>query len=257
MFNIALLGRDIGYTQSPRIHDAIAQAVGVQVHTDVIDVSYDMLESAVRNAVTEYDGLYVTKPYKYDIKRYIGCDAVGAINLVRCKDRAAFNTDGVGFLRALDRNFDGRSGKVRSALILGAGGAAYSVASALISRDIKPYVLNRTLMHAVKLCAATGAELYVNQPVELAVNCTSVGADGDDVLKNLCVLPDFEYAFDLIYSDVPTPFMRRCAASGAVVQDGADMLIYQAIEGDRILFGIEADVESVYDSVKNKVMQRS
>lgn len=255
MKRAALLGRDISYTLSPKIHAAIAEAVGEELTFDVFDTPYDMLGDVVNKLLSEYDGFFVTKPYKNDIKGYLKrCETNCGVNFVSCAERVGYNTDGMGFIRALDRNFAVWRGSVKSALILGAGGAAHSVADALISAGAHVYVLNRTMMTAVKLCSALGdgAELYYNQPVELVVNCTSVGLHNDDALTALCVLPDFEYAFDLIYDPPKTPFLRRCEASGAKVANGRDMLVYQAIEGDKILFGRELDTDGIFHAVNER-----
>ncbi|MDE6401358.1 MAG: hypothetical protein K2L54_01960 [Clostridiales bacterium] len=255
MYRLALLGRDISYTRSPSVHAAIAQATGEDIRLDVADVGYDMLGSAVDKLLAEYDGFFVTKPYKTDVKKYIGFEMSGGVNVVRCKDRAAFNTDGAGFMRALDGNFEDWRNDVNGALVLGAGGAAYSIASELKKSGKRVYVLNRTLKHALRLCAECGAELYINQPAELVVNCTSLGINGEDVLRALCVLPNFKYAFDLVYGRGSTPFLNRCAASGASVADGKDMLIYQAIEGDKILLGRDWDVPTVFGQV-SEILKR-
>lgn len=249
MFKLALLGRDIAYTRSPSVHGAIAKAMGVDIDFKVVDATYDELGAAVRRLIDECDGFFVTKPYKTDIKRYLNdVETRCGVNLVRCSDKRGFNTDGVGFVRALDKSMSGWRDKVNGALVLGAGGAAYSVAEALAGAGKRVYVLNRTVVNAAKLCSTVGAELYVNQPAQLVVNCTSVGSNGEDVLSKLCVLPEFDYAFDLIYS-TETPFLRRCRNGGATVCDGRDMLIYQAIEGDKILLGKDIDTESLYEKV--------
>lgn len=249
MFKLALLGRDISYTVSPSIHAAIAQATGEQIDFGIADVKYDMLEQTLKTLLENYDGFFVTKPFKQEIKKHIDCGDNFSVNVVRTSDKAVFNTDGIGFIRALDRAFPDWKNDVNGVLILGAGGAAYAVAKSLVERGKKVYVLNRTLMHAVKMCKAVGTELYVNQPTELIVNCTSLGLAGEDVLRSLCVLPDFEYAFDLIYSGEDTPFLRRLKSNGAKTSNGFSMLVYQAIEGDKLLFGKNMDVESVYECV--------
>lgn len=248
MFKLALLGRDLSYTVSPSVHAAIAQAIGEQIEFDVADVKYDMLEQTIKSLLENYDGFFVTKPYKQEIKKYLDCGENFGVNVVRSRDKAVFNTDGIGFIRALDRAFPDWRNNVNGVLILGAGGAAAAVSKSLVKLGKKVYVLNRTLMHAVKMCKAVGAELYVNQPTELIVNCTSLGLAGEDVLRSLCVLPDFEYAFDLVYSAEGTPFLRR-QANGTKTSNGFSMLVYQAIEGDKLLFGNNIDVESVYDRV--------
>lgn len=244
---IALIGRDIGYSQSGRVHEAIAATLGVPLVFDVCDVTYDRLEYAVKTLINDYDGFFVTKPYKNDVARIVS-GGTGAVNVVRCCDKSTHNTDGDGFMYALERAFPGFDERVRSALILGAGGAAESATGALIKAGKKVYVLNRTLDRALKLTSKTGAELYYNEPAELVVNCTSVGRDGGDVLRSLCVLPTFDYAFDMTYGE-STAFLRRCGAAGAKTASGDDMLVFQAILGDAIILRKNIDVVGVFDSV--------
>lgn len=270
MLKTALLGRDIGYTRSPEIHRAISECIGQESTFDVFDVKYDTLAYTVEKLLAEYDGFFVTKPYKTEIARYVfdisgkpdkveqnyekyTAGVGGAINLVRSRDGAVFNTDGTGFIRALDRDFASWRTNVEAAVVLGAGGAAYAVSRVLTELGKKVYILNRTLKNTARLLASVvGTELYINRPAQLIVNCTSVGQNGEDVLRALCVLPQFEYAFDLIYT-CETPFIRRCRACGVKTASGNDMLVYQAIEGNAILSGTSIETETVFDCVIKKL----
>lgn len=252
MFKVGLIGKDIAYTRSPLVHKAIAEAIGVDMEFDVLDVPYGRLGEAVHCCLRDYDGFFVTKPYKTEIKRFVDCEEQ-SVNLVRCADKRAYNTDGIGFIRALDRNFIGWRDKVTSALVLGTGGGAYAVTKALIAEGKKAYVLGRSNVNAARLAARfDGAALYANQQAELIVNCTPLGVGGEDALAAFCVLPSFEFAFDLVYC-AATPFLRRNRNVGAQVADGSDMLAYQAIEGDKILLNGTFDIEKVYEHVANRI----
>lgn len=257
MIKCALIGCDIGYTRSPEVHRAVAEALGEEMAFDVIDVTRDGLANAVGELFGDYDGFFVTKPYKNDVKRYLdNVYTKCGVNFVRCADKSGYNTDGIGFMRALDGAFCDWRDRVESALVLGAGGAAYAVAESLIAVGKRVYVLNRTILNAAKLTRALGAELYVNQPAQLVVNCTSLGLHGEDVLTGLCVPPRFEYAFDLIYSPPQTPFLKRCGAAGAHTANGRDMLVYQAIAGDLLLFNRQDDVDGIFKTV-DKILGRN
>lgn len=244
---IALLGRGISYTRSGEVHGAIAQALGAELDFSVCDVTYDILGGAVKKLIAECDGFFVTQPYKKDVGRYLPAASGGAINVVRSRDRSAINTDGDGFILAMNRVFPEWKDKVGGAVVLGAGGAAFAVCSALKREGKRVFVLDRTLKNALRLSSETGAELYYNDPAELIVNCTCVGRDGGDILRMLCVQPLFDYAFDLTYGE-RTQFMNRCASSGGRVSGGDGMLIYQAILGDAFIFG-NIDAEKTYDRV--------
>ena len=251
MYKAALIGRDIGYTKSPEVHAAIAKAAGLDIEFSVLDVDYDELKSTVEKLKKEVDAFFVTKPYKTEIKSYLSsCATACGVNFVRTSDMRGFNTDGAGFIRALDGFFRGWRTDVTAALVLGAGGAAYSVAEALKNAGKEVFVLNRTMMNAAKLCQTVGAKIYLNQPAELVVNATSLGLKGEDSLAALCVIPQFKYAYDLIYTPPETPFLRRNKTAGAEVSNGADMLLYQAIEGDAIMTGKDFDVAEVFKKAK-------
>ena len=254
MIKAALLGRDISYTRSPSVHAEIARAMNKEMSFDVVDVPYEKLGGTVRKLLDGYDCFYITKPYKTDVREYLNefRTDVG-VNFVMSRGAVGYNTDGMGFISALDRRFDGWRKEVNAVLVLGAGGAAYAVTEALIAAGKKVYVLNRTSTHAAKLCNKLGAELYFNQPAEMIVNCTSAGLHGEDVLSGLCILPQFGYAYDLIYSPEVTPFLRRMKGAGAKVANGSDMLVFQAIEGDKIAFGITTDTQEIFSAVADKL----
>mgnify|MGYP001032067414 FL=1 len=246
MIKLALLGSGIEYTKSPTVHRAIGGAIGRDISFDVLDVPVERLDQTVCDALKSYDGLFVTKPYKNDIKRFLGdIKTACGVNFVRCADKTGYNTDGVGFIRALDKAFCDWRSRVDGALVLGAGGAAASVAEALGKEGKKVYILDRTAMNAARLTSSVSAALYTNQPAELIVNATSAGRHGEDILHALCVGTEFEFAFDLIYDPPETPFLRRLSGAGAKTSGGLDMLVYQAIAGDKILMG-EFDEDEAY-----------
>ncbi len=203
MIKLALLGSGIEYTKSPTVHRAIGGAIGRDISFDVLDVPVERLDQTVCDALKSYDGLFVTKPYKNDIKHFLGdIKTACGVNFVRCADKTGYNTDGVGFIRALDKAFCDWRSRVDGAL-------------------------------------------YTNQPAELIVNATSAGRHGEDILHALCVGTEFEFAFDLIYDPPETPFLRRLKGAGAKTGGGLDMLVYQAIAGDKILIG-EFDEDAAY-----------
>lgn len=254
MIKSALLGRDISYTLSPKVHAEIARALNEEMSFDVFDVTVDELSGAVKNLLKTYDCFYITKPYKTDMINFVReLKTDVGVNFVISRGAVGYNTDGMGFISALDKRFTDWRDNVNAVLVLGAGGAAYAVTESLIKSGKKVYILNRTALSAAKLCKKLGAELYLNQPAEMIVNCTSAGLHGEDILNNLCILPEFEYAYDLIYSPEVTPFLRRMKDAGAKVCNGSDMLIFQAIEGDKIALGITTDTQKIFSMVEPKL----
>ena len=86
----------------------------------MVDVPYDALDAEVGKLLAEYDGFFITKPYKNDVKRFLkSYPANCGVNFVSCADGRGYNTDGIGFMRALEASFGKVDGKIKSALVLG------------------------------------------------------------------------------------------------------------------------------------------
>jgi len=258
MVKLAVIGKDVSQSTSPQIHNFIARELGLEMTYGRISIEESAFEDRIEELLSGYDGLNVTIPYKLSVIPHLkgvegDAAAFGAVNTVLTSTRTGYNTDGLGFMQMLKAEGVDAAGK--DVLVLGAGGGAWAVTSALKAAGVNVYVLNRSAVPAAKLCTATGCELYANQKTELAVNCTSVGADGD-ILRSLCVIPRFEYAFDLAYSG-ETPFLAKCRDGGSLVANGYDMLVYQAIDGDKFLFGEAfADTERIFDKAKSILLNR-
>ena len=169
----------------------------------------------------------------------------GAVNTIVNRDGhlAGYNTDGIGFLRALREggNFEPRG---RDVLVLGAGGSARGVVYALARVGAAQiFIANRTLERAERLAAMardTGAasealELSdapgVVREVGLIVNCTSMGMvhgpDEKGTPLSASDIPSSVLVNDLVYNPLETPLLREAARAGAGTLGGIQMLVYQ------------------------------
>src|SRR3954451_16741317 len=100
--------------------------------------------------------------------------AIGAANTLTFEPGGAIhadNTDAGGLLSALPRSAYGRS-----ALVLGAGGAARAAVYALKQAGADVRVWNRTPERARALAGDFGVTVS-DEPAEIVVNCTSVGLE--------------------------------------------------------------------------------
>ena len=82
MLKLGLLGKDIGYSLSPKIHADYYKLRGVDAEYRLIDTD-DLAEALP--VLRRMDGFNVTKPYKQAIIPYIDflCTDAGAVNTVR------------------------------------------------------------------------------------------------------------------------------------------------------------------------------
>ncbi len=245
----ALIGADIAYSASKKVHSAIYGAAGINAEYCVINAGMDFLPDIKEN-MRGFSGFNVTKPFKTAVIPYL--DAIddsahicGAVNTVVIRDGKyiGYNTDGQGFLLAAEAAGVDFTGK--TVLILGAGGAARAVIAAVFSTPGKcahMYVYNRTKESAARLVKELRYPglAVTDSPAaaDIIINCTSAGLDGA-----ACPLPEgfgyggTEFCIDLIYNPAVTPFLKAAAAAKVKTLNGAAMLIFQAFEAGKLWHG--------------------
>ncbi len=156
-----LLGKNIGYSLSPAMHNAAFRRFGIQAEYVLFDVEteedlVDFIESRVRAG--EISGFNVTVPYKERVKQALSRPEVavkgkgaplgakykkfvkiaGALNTVRVEDEniTGYNTDVEGFCSSLEDD-TGFAPKGKDVFIFGAGGAGRAIALYLAFREEK------------------------------------------------------------------------------------------------------------------------
>ncbi len=271
---LALIGNPVEHTMSPVIHNALAAVYGHNVVYTPYLVDQD-LEGAIRGAAAlHFAGLNVTVPHKTEVMKYVvEVDAfagrIGAVNTLVPVEGGfkAYNTDIPGLYRGMLS--DGVSMEKEQVIILGAGGAARSVAMLALDKGAgHVYILNRTLQKAeaiageVNACAgrafATAMELAEYKKLSgqqyLCIQATSVGLYPhvhDVVIEE----PDFykmiHTGYDLIYNPYETKFMSLVKANGGQAFNGLKMLLYQGI----IAYELWNDI-SVSESVAQNILDK-
>jgi shikimate dehydrogenase len=226
-----VLGWPVAHSRSPAMQNAAFRALGLDWHYVKLPVPPELFEETVRALpASGYRGANVTIPHKLAALELAdsaseAAEAIGAANTLTFSAGAiaADNTDAGGFLAAL-----GESPAGRTALVLGAGGAARAVVWAL--RDAgaaEVSVWNRTPERARELDARA---VERPEPADIVVNATSVGLHDDDLSTlPLDAIGTPELACDLVYRPSgQTPFAAWAAAAGARrVVDGLEVLVRQ------------------------------
>jgi shikimate dehydrogenase len=158
------------------------------------------------------------------------------------------NTDVEGFLGALDQDAPGWDSQSRSAVVLGAGGAARAIVHGLLLRGAtRILVVNRTKARALELAAQAGAPVaaadWADLPralreADLLVNTTSLGMSGQPPLEiDLSPLPAHAVVSDIVYVPLETGLLRQAKARGLRAVSGIGMLLHQAAPGFARWFG--------------------
>ncbi len=180
---------------------------------------------------------------------------IGAVNTVVRRDNGKLegrNTDAFGFISALHAGAPDWLPSAAPAVVLGAGGAARAVVSALVDAGVPEVrLVNRTRQTAIDLAVRftpdDGRTLVVEDwdrrdaalaDAGLLVNTTSLGMRGQPPLElALDRLPPAAVVNDTVYVPLRTDLLVRAQARGNPTVDGLDMLLHQGRPGFAAWFG--------------------
>ena len=243
-------GEPVLHSKSPLIQNTMLAALGL----DYVYLCQPVPRGRCREWLecakfAGYAGFNATMPHKEELVELmdeLDGDArlFGAVNTVCIRDGRAYgyNTDGAGFLRAL--NDEGIDPAGKRVLVLGAGGAAKAVCLKLAQAGAEVVVCNRTADKATALCAHEPARLRPagfdpdtlrREAAEcgLLVNCTSLGMEGAagqfEEFSFLDALPAGAPVVDLIYAPAETELLRRAREGGHQTANGFGLLVNQAV----------------------------
>lgn len=235
-----IIGNPVYHSTSPQIHNPGFRAINY----DAIYLPF--LVDNIRSffSLAEYlrmRGFSVTIPYKTQVLMFLGrisreVKQIGSCNtVVRVPGMwKGFNTDYYGFLSPILKDID--SGRIKSALVIGAGGASKAIVWALRNRGVKVTILNRTLSRAADIAALNLCEFDTLEnarkyegTVDLVVQTTSVGLYPDFDLNPIegFRFTGHEIVYDIIYKPRMTKLLTEAAAAGCTLHYGEEMLLEQ------------------------------
>ena len=246
-------GHPIGHSLSPLIHTMLFEYYNLDCRYEKIDIAPEEFEEKSKELFSMgVKGMNVTIPDKIAALESVDCVdpyalSVRAVNTVRFDGSRTYgyNTDGIGFIKALGKS--GISVKGKNMLILGAGGAVNSVAKkSLMEGASKITILARDIQKAEALAERIGVEYgslsdYEQYDYDILVNATPVGMHPNPGVSVVDTVKPDTFVYDLIYNPETTRLMEIARLSGAKAENGLWMLIYQAFESFRIWHGIEPD----------------
>lgn len=258
-----VIGSPIAHSRSPLLHGHWLKHYGIKGHYIPMDVAHSDLEQVLTTLPKlGFVGVNVTVPHKETVMAFADqitdrASLIGASNTLIFRDDGtilADNTDGYGFIENLRQGAPGWSPPSGLALVLGAGGAARAVISALIDAGVTEILLaNRTRMRAEKLKQDFGHRLRVIdwqqagsavKEAALLVNTTSLGMIGQPELTiNLDHLHPETVVTDLVYTPLQTDLLVRASQAGCTTVDGLGMLLFQAVPGFERWFGTRPEID--------------
>lgn len=252
-----VIGDPIAHSKSPIIHNFWLRALGIEAEYRKTHVRADELAAYFlkRRADPDWLGCNITIPHKVAAMDYVTDPGevgrvIGAMNTVACETGGPLigtNTDAGGFIAPLAA----LGWRGRSALVIGAGGAARAILYALDQMGIRDVsVMVRDVAKGRALLDRAGVEGKVIgmadplPPVDLLVNSSPLGMTGQPPLRlDLAPLPDHAMVYDIVYVPIDTEILVAARARGLRTIDGLEMLIGQAALAFDIFFDAKAPRE--------------
>ena len=235
-----IVGNPVMHSLSPQIHNPGFH----KIHYNAVYVPF--LSESIRSFLTLAEmlrmrGFSVTVPFKVDVVKYLGnitreVKQIGSCNtVVRVPNMwKGTNTDYYGFNHPIEKEID--DDRIKSALVIGAGGAAKAIVWALKMRNVKVMIVNRTKSKADELARlyGVGSDSLDNisryeGKVDLVVQATNMGLHPyEDVnpAENFH-FSGKEIAYDIVYKPKYTKFLIAAEKAGCTLKFGWDMLMEQ------------------------------
>ena len=259
-----VIGHPIAHSKSPQLQRHWLKTLGISGYYIPMDVSPDHLAQVLDSLPKAgFVGVNVTVPHKervMELAHQITDRAalIGAANTLVFRDDGtihADNTDGYGFIENLREGAPNWVPNAGPAVVLGAGGAARAVVSALLDAGVPEILIsNRTRLRAELLQNDFGKRLKVIDWVQAGnmleeattvVNTTSLGMIGKPELRvPLDGLQPGTVVTDLVYAPLKTRLLAEAEAAGCTTVDGLGMLLYQAVPGFERWFGQRPTVDA-------------
>ncbi len=259
----AVIGNPVAHSRSPFIHSEFARQAGQDMSYEALLAPMDAFVQTVAGFRRRGGkGANVTIPFKLAAcimadRLTERAEAAQAVNTLVFNTEGILgdNTDGAGLVRdiVVNRNYSVEGKRV---LLMGAGGAARGVVLPLLEQ--KPAivtVVNRTRQKAYELQrqfssygsidSADYAELG-GEKFDLVINATSASLQQEVPALREEVFAPGALAYDMMYADRPTPFLKFAERNGAArLADGIGMLVEQAAESFFLWRGIRPETAPV------------
>ena len=249
-YRLGLIGHNIGHSLSPEIFRLFFEQSGLQGEMVIYDFPPNELPDRIAE-LRDLAGFSITIPYKNKIIDYLDdldnkANLIKAVNCIQIfqSRMVGYNTDINGFASTMTDWPE----KVSTILILGHGGAARAVITAIVAQypKVRLIICGRDRKRIELFCGAmrgafkgldisgmTCQTLPLGLSADVIINTTPLG-DINHIDKML--LPSrfgFDkrpFCYDLVYRPSKTLFLKNAAAQGCRYKNGLGMLAAQAAE---------------------------
>lgn len=250
---LAIIGNPLGHSLSPLMYNTLFRKKNLNCIYLPFESQVNDLEHVLKSLKTlNFVGFNVTIPFKEKVIPFLDqlseeAGACQAVNLIKNEGGLlkGYNTDGQGFVRGLLQAGIIPRGRV---VIIGAGGAAKSIAYAMAGAGMKrvdflDIDFGQAKRMAKFISSQTGIEAFpalMNQAAfnelapksDIVINCSPVGmfpqVDSSPV-ESLEGMREETVICDIIYNPRPTKLLKMAKSKGIIAIDGLPMFINQAL----------------------------
>jgi shikimate dehydrogenase len=248
-----VIGKPIGHSLSPAIHNAAFRTLGLNFVYLAWQV--DTIGDAVKGlrALGNFRGASVTIPHKVAAMQFLDhveptAKRIGAINTIVADkgELTGYNTDATGALRALREG--GVELKGRRIVVLGSGGAARAIAVALVAESsVEKLTLlgiedseRSRLADDIRFVGVTTVEDFhldeaalrrVLPDAHVLIHCTPVGMspNSDMTCIPASCLHSGLAVMDIVYNPRETRLLKDAKLAGCRTIPGLEMFLNQAV----------------------------
>ncbi len=248
-----VIGKPVGHSLSPAIHNAAFRALGLNFVYLAWQV--DTIGDAVKGlrALGNFRGASVTIPHKVAAMQFLDhveatAKRIGAINTIMADkgELSGYNTDATGALRALREG--GVELKGRRIVVLGSGGAARAIAVALAADSgvenltllgIEDSERTRLAQDIRSVGGATVEDSHLDEAAlrrvlpdsHVLIHCTPVGMSpkSDSTCVPASLLHSGLAVMDIVYNPRETQLLKDAKFAGCKTIPGLEMFLNQAV----------------------------
>lgn len=274
MYRLGLIGYPIKHSLSPWIHHTFLEQENKKGTYELFEVSPQESVEKMLQALKDkgVQGCNVTVPYKEEVISLLdevdeSAVGIGAVNTIVFKNGMTFgyNTDGKGYVRSLETSFPDIFKTPQSILLIGAGGAARGIYSALLDKGCKEVsIANRTQSSAEsirkinktrtrsKVMSLEEAENHLDA-YDVVIQTTSVGMKPreEQTVLSLSTIQPGTIVSDIVYQPIETSFLKEAAKHQCHVHYGHTMLLYQAQYAFELWTGTKPEIGTMDEQLQH------
>jgi shikimate dehydrogenase len=266
-----LLGGDVSRSLSPAMMNAAFASTGLDAEYEAVSLKKERFRSDFLELREKTGGLNVTIPYKADVIPLLDeldpiSSRIGAVNVVKRSDGRylGYNSDANGIVAPLKEH---RKDSVRSALLVGAGGAARAFCEAMSQIGCGTITVTVRDPSRGEKFIAEMAEVFPRMSfnftsigglrqadVDLIFNATPIGASDEPLPESLKrVIYGRSTVFDAVYRPLKTELLRTAEMRGCSTIYGYEMLLSQGTLAFEIWTGRQAPKEVMRKALLNSL----